>query len=331
MSEYLASLTTKRARQRRKKAAIKDEIAIDQAAPKMKSVANREAALAALQAASQNQKKKEALTPRRIAIVTSIALHAIGALIGTIYIVQQTVFDDEVVSVQMMQAAPKPALKRMSRPRVAQRPQAPKPLPAQKLALQQTPAAASARIPVGNERFTLPSDLLSSASIIGPSGAGLDRGLLARDRQAQIASIPTTFEAPRMTGSALSRFNTMTSFAEINFSPDALDPVMTTAELGAATQSFSEYLREIRAKIKSAQRFPPTVREAIDGTTKVRFTIRRDGALVDFKIVESSGSRALDNAALDAVRNAAPFPAFPQEQKGEHVQLELPINFQVKA
>jgi len=322
---YLTSLASKRSQRRRKPRSE------SRALPPSHKPVNRDATAAALQAASySNRNKKGALTPRRMAIVTSIALHVVGAVVGTAYVVQKTIFEDEVVTVQVMQAAPKPAVKRMSRPRVSQRPEAPQPLPAQKLALQRT-LTTDARIPLGDARFTLLSGPLASGTIDAPRDTAAERRSIMGERDAQVATIPTTFEAPRMTNSMLSNFSTATNFAEMSFNPEAMNPIMTTAELGATTQSFSEYLREIRAKIKRAQRYPPTVRQTVDGTTKVRFTVRRDGSLVDFEVVESSGSNTLDNAALDAIRNAAPFPAFPEGQNAQQVRLEIPISFEFRA
>jgi len=44
----------------------------------------------------------------------------------------------------------------------------------------------------------------------------------------------------------------------------------------------------------------------------VHFTIHRDGAVSDIRIVESSGYSSYDLAALRAVQQAAPFPPLPQ-------------------
>ena len=64
--------------------------------------------------------------------------------------------------------------------------------------------------------------------------------------------------------------------------------------------------------------------------SQVQFTIRRDGSLIDAKVVASSGSKSLDTAALAAVRDAAPYPSFPESQAGSTLRLEIPISFQLK-
>ena len=115
----------------------------------------------------------------------------------------------------------------------------------------------------------------------------------------------------------------------MDFNPEAIKPI--TAELRDATQSFTEFLQSIREKIKRSQRYPQSVRNLADGSeAQVQFTIRRDGSLIDTKVVVSSGSKSLDVATLSAVRDAAPFPSFPEGQDGSTLHLEVPISFQLK-
>lgn len=65
----------------------------------------------------------------------------------------------------------------------------------------------------------------------------------------------------------------------------------------------------IRNAIARHQRYPAGARHS--GRARVVMTIRRDGALAGLSLAASSGSSALDRAALDAVRRAAPFPPAP--------------------
>ena len=206
--------------------------------------------------------------------------------------------------------------KHRSRPRVA-KPQ-----------LQQI-ATTSARLPIGSERFTIPASSLSVGAIDEPS-TQLGRGLAAGARQAQVVDVTPQFEAPRfMSTSMTGKIDTGNNFAQMDFNPEAMEPI--TTELRDATQSFTEFLQSIREKIKRSQRYPRSVRNLADGSeAQVQFTIRRDGSLIDAKVVASSGSKSLDAAALSAVRDAAPFPSFPEGQEGSTLRLEIPIAFQLK-
>lgn len=61
----------------------------------------------------------------------------------------------------------------------------------------------------------------------------------------------------------------------------------------------------------------------IDGSLRMLVVVRFDGALEEVRILESSGHRKLDDAALRIVRLAAPFPAFPVDMRKHYDQLEI--------
>jgi protein TonB len=50
-----------------------------------------------------------------------------------------------------------------------------------------------------------------------------------------------------------------------------------------------------------------------EGTVVVSFRLLADGSVRNVRIAESSGYPALDRGAVDAVRNASPFPRPPAE------------------
>ena len=216
----------------------------------------------------------------------------------------------------------------MIHPRVAKTTTPRKAVATPKPQLQQI-ATTSARLPIGSERFTIPASSLSVGPIDEPS-TQLGRGLAAGARQAQVVDVTPQFEAPRfMSTSMTGKIDTGNNFAQMDFNPEAMEPI--TTELRDATQSFTEFLQSIREKIKRSQRYPRSVRNLADGSeAQVQFTIRRDGSLIDAKVVASSGSKSLDAAALSAVRDAAPFPSFPEGQEGSTLRLEIPIAFQLK-
>ena len=188
---------------------------------------------------------------------------------------------------------------------------------------------SDARIPLGNARATIPASNISISPLSGLSGGVLDRKLLTVNRQAQIAAVAPKFAPPQFAStSAMGRIDVGTSISQVDFTPDALETM--TANLSDAKQSFSEFLKTISEQIKRAQRRLPSVREAVEGTAKVRFTIRRNGGVAGVKIVASSGSRSLDAAAIAAVRDAAPFHSFPEDLKVAMLHVEIPIVFQLK-
>jgi len=69
-------------------------------------------------------------------------------------------------------------------------------------------------------------------------------------------------------------------------------------------------LRAIRRRIEQAQSYPDEARRAgMQGTVEVRFRILPDGSADAVEIVRSSGHPALDEASLQTVRRAGPYPA----------------------
>lgn len=79
----------------------------------------------------------------------------------------------------------------------------------------------------------------------------------------------------------------------------------------------------IRAAIEGAKSYPPLARKrGIEGTAITEFTINGRGSPENIRIVRSSGSDILDNAARKTVLRASPFP-----QVGGSV--EVPITFKI--
>ena len=279
---------------------------------------NREAA---------QQRKRKAI---RIASSFAIGLHAIGIIVGAVYFVRKTVLEmnnDKVESVVL--EAEKPQPKRRTPPRTTRKPSKPK---FSKIRVPKgQPVTTSAKIPVGNARFTLPTSEAPTRPVMAPSIAGIGKNLFrATQQQANIVTTMPKFEVPKFESTSLvARMDMGTSLAQTEFNdPGTLE--LASVNLGDAKQSFNEFLKAVRDRIKQVQRFPPRVRNLDDGTTTtVRFTLFKDGTIRNPEVTDSSGSKALDNAALAAVQNAVPYPAFPEGQEGNSLRLELPIIFEL--
>ncbi|WOJ90211.1 energy transducer TonB [Methylocapsa polymorpha] len=73
------------------------------------------------------------------------------------------------------------------------------------------------------------------------------------------------------------------------------------------------------------QHKPGAAHEA--GTVSLSFTINRGGHVVAARVAGSSGSAALDQAALAMVHNASPLPPPPAEIGGGSISLTVPVRF----
>ena len=273
------------------------------------------------------KRKKKAI---RIASGFAIGLHAIGIIVGAIYFIHKTVLemnDDKVESVVL--EAEKPQPKRRTPPRTTRKPKQPK--FSKVRAPKGPPVTTSAKIPVGNARFTLPTSDAPTRPVMAPSAAGIGRNLFkATQQQANIVTTMPKFEVPKFeTTSLVTRMDMGTSLAQTEFNdPGNLE--LASVNLGDAKQSFNEFLKAVRDRIKQVQRFPPRVRNLDEGASAiVRFTLFKDGTIRNPTVTDSSGSKALDNAAIAAVQNAVPYPPFPDGQEGNSLRLELPIIFEL--
>ncbi len=82
----------------------------------------------------------------------------------------------------------------------------------------------------------------------------------------------------------------------------------TTAAARAAAEA--QWAAIIQSKIARYQAYPRGARQT--GRVQVSMVILRSGALSDVKVARSSGAMRLDQAAVQAVRRAAPFPPAPE-------------------
>ncbi|WP_438752535.1 energy transducer TonB [Pararhizobium sp. O133] len=74
----------------------------------------------------------------------------------------------------------------------------------------------------------------------------------------------------------------------------------------------TRYSGRVRAKVNRNFRYPKSASRGTKGSVTVAFTVTSSGGLAGVRMVRGSGVAVLDDAALNAVRKAAPFPAIPE-------------------
>jgi protein TonB len=91
----------------------------------------------------------------------------------------------------------------------------------------------------------------------------------------------------------------------------------------AYTRRNFDYIgRRIREKLV----YPPQARRTgVQGRAEAIFTVYPDGSVGGLEILASSGQESLDQALVDAIRAAAPFPPPPVE-----IRLAMPLTFRLK-
>lgn len=94
--------------------------------------------------------------------------------------------------------------------------------------------------------------------------------------------------------------------------------------------SANGYLEMVRLKIEKHKTYPERAKSRqIEGAVKIRFIIGVEGNVREEKIVKTSGHLVLDEAALFAVKKAAPFPEPPRRLFKGEVPLMITIVFEL--
>ena len=100
-----------------------------------------------------------------------------------------------------------------------------------------------------------------------------------------------------------------------------------------ATPELSYYFEAWRRKVERVGNlnYPDAARDrSLYGSLRLLVAIAPDGALNDVRVLESSGHRVLDDAALRIVRLAAPFAPFPPEMRRNTDVLEIVRTWQFR-
>jgi periplasmic protein TonB len=100
-----------------------------------------------------------------------------------------------------------------------------------------------------------------------------------------------------------------------------------TEHVGQFTQAGSDaYNALVFGHLQRFKRYPSSARGA-QGTVVVRFVLNRAGAVIESTVTRSSGNDVLDREALEILRRASPFPAFPAAKPGPQDSYLAPVNF----
>ena len=102
----------------------------------------------------------------------------------------------------------------------------------------------------------------------------------------------------------------------------------TSASEPAAVTTLTEWKKLLQRHLERYKQYPAdALGEGRQGTPHVFFTVCRDGRVLTAHIVQSSGFASLDQAGMDLVRRAEPFPTFPQGLPNDSLDLVVPVEF----
>lgn len=122
----------------------------------------------------------------------------------------------------------------------------------------------------------------------------------------------------------------------LDFTPPALaqpNPVATVESSGNPTVGDAPpaYVADVLVRLQRALVYPAKARPGhLQGHLVIQFAVTRSGEVIDLAVVQSSGRAMFDQAALDMVRHAAPFPPLPADYDGETMPFTTPVRFVVR-
>lgn len=140
----------------------------------------------------------------------------------------------------------------------------------------------------------------------------------SRTRPIQIASIPSDFIDDNKEDNSQALASTKTQHPE-----GALDSSGEDRE--AIRKGFTS---GVWGRIAKVQYYPTRARKrGWEGKPVVEFLLARNGNLISSSIALASPYRILDEAALDAIKSAVPYPKIPEALKLDSIRFKLPISF----
>lgn len=87
-----------------------------------------------------------------------------------------------------------------------------------------------------------------------------------------------------------------------------------------------DYIKTVQLKIINAVYYPQEAKElGWEGTVNLILRLASSGDLKEATISQSSGYKALDDAALEVVQKQSPYSAFPHQVKLEELKIQVPI------
>lgn len=108
----------------------------------------------------------------------------------------------------------------------------------------------------------------------------------------------------------------------------ALAAAQQQAEAKQAAKLEQEYLERLWLALEHSKFYPRQARRRrAQGLVQVRFRVLRDGSFNELEVIAGSGSRLLDQAALQTLNKVSGAVPFPTELRKEALVVSLPITY----
>jgi len=101
-----------------------------------------------------------------------------------------------------------------------------------------------------------------------------------------------------------------------------------TISLESKAPEYLSYMHQIKNRVRRHWVFPvEALKKNQSGRLVAVFTLRNDGKLLNVRLDSSSGYKLLDQAALKALREAGPYPGFPDHIKLKRLNIRAVFDY----
>lgn len=91
------------------------------------------------------------------------------------------------------------------------------------------------------------------------------------------------------------------------------------------------FQQRLLAHLERHKRYPRIARRLRqEGTAYLRFTMDRDGRVMDYRLERSSGHEALDDEVRELIQRAQPLPRPPAEMGNSTLEMIVPVQFTIR-
>ena len=262
-----------------------------------------------------------------VAFTLSLIVHGILLIvIATHYIKEKIISDDDLRAI-VTNAPPPTKLKRISRPVVSKTRKLPilTPPKAMRSKTIKTITTATRITADSRTQFALPPNTYLSAGLCSTAESTLRKNLMKGVRQAKISlNLPKFSSHKSIMPNIATKINVAPASQDfLGFEPDSIS--IATADLRGSSSSLIDFIAKIRKRITRSRRYGLSFDKG--GTVEIRFSLDRQGNVVELKVSRTSGSQSLDSTAALVVRSASPFPSLPPDYPKDLLALEVPIVF----
>ena len=103
------------------------------------------------------------------------------------------------------------------------------------------------------------------------------------------------------------------------------------AEINPTEQAaIQSYLGSVIQRLESHKRYPRIAeRSGLSGRVVLRFTVRRDGEVLNPEVAEVAGHDSFRKAALQALARVGQLPPLPSDISQREIQVEVPVYYSI--